>query len=56
MASKDLSDQLKDLTLEAVIPQNKQLGRGERWLYTRMLSFQFDTSSEHSSVHGRLLY
>ena len=28
MASKDLSDQLKDLTLEAVIPQNKQLGRG----------------------------
>ena len=28
MASKDFSDQLKDLTLEAVIPQNKQLGRG----------------------------
>ena len=28
MASKDLSDQLKDLTLEAVIPQNKELGRG----------------------------
>ena len=28
MASKDLSDQLKDLTLENVIPQNKELGRG----------------------------
>ena len=28
MASNDFSDQLKDLTLEAVIPQNKQLGRG----------------------------
>ena len=28
MASKDLSDQLKDLTLEDVIPQNKELGRG----------------------------
>ena len=28
MASKDLSDQLKDLTLEAVVPQNKELGRG----------------------------
>ena len=26
MASKDLSDQLKDLTLENVIPQNKELG------------------------------
>ena len=28
MASKDLSDQLKDLTLKTVIPQNKELGRG----------------------------
>ena len=28
MASKDFSDQLKDLTLEDVIPQNKELGRG----------------------------
>ena len=28
MATKDLSDQLKDLTLEDVIPQNKELGRG----------------------------
>ena len=28
MASKDLSDQLKNLTLEDVIPQNKELGRG----------------------------
>ena len=28
MASKDLCDQLKDLTLEDVIPQNKELGRG----------------------------
>ena len=28
MASKDLWDQLKDLTLEDVIPQNKELGRG----------------------------
>ena len=28
MASEDLSDQLKNLTLEAVIPQNKELGRG----------------------------
>ena len=28
MASKDLSDQLKDLTLENVIPKNKELGRG----------------------------
>ena len=28
MSSKDLSDQLKDLTLEVVIPQNKELGRG----------------------------
>ena len=28
MASKDLSDQLKDLTLESVIPQNKELGYG----------------------------
>ena len=28
MASKDLSDHLKDLTLEDVIPQNKELGRG----------------------------
>ena len=28
MASKDISDQLKDLTLEDVIPQNKELGRG----------------------------
>ena len=28
MASKDLNDQLKDLTLEDVIPQNKELGRG----------------------------
>ena len=28
MASEDLSDQLKDLTLENVIPKNKELGRG----------------------------
>ena len=28
MATKDLSDQLKDLTLEDVILQNKELGRG----------------------------
>jgi len=28
MASKDFSDQLKDLTLEDVIPQNRELGRG----------------------------
>ena len=28
MATKDLSDQLKDLTLQDVIPQNKELGRG----------------------------
>ena len=28
MASKDLSDQLKNLTLEDVIPQNNELGRG----------------------------
>ena len=28
MASKDLGDQLKDLTLEDIIPQNKELGRG----------------------------
>ena len=28
MASRDLTDQLKDLTLEDVIPQNKELGRG----------------------------
>ena len=28
MATKDLRDQLKDLTLEDVIPQNKELGRG----------------------------
>ena len=28
MASNDLSDQLKDLTLEDAIPQNKELGRG----------------------------
>ena len=28
MASKDLSDQLKNLTLQDVIPQNKELGRG----------------------------
>ena len=28
MASKDLSDQLKDLTLEDVIINNKELGRG----------------------------
>ena len=28
MAYKDLSDQLKDLTLEDIIPQNKELGRG----------------------------
>ena len=28
MASKDISDQLKDLALEDVIPQNKELGRG----------------------------
>ena len=28
MASKDFSDQLKDLTLEDFIPQNKELGRG----------------------------
>ena len=28
MASKDISDQLKNLTLESVIPQNKELGRG----------------------------
>ena len=28
MTSKDLSDQLEDLTLEVVIPQNKELGRG----------------------------
>ena len=28
MASKELTDQLKDLTLEDVIPQNKELGRG----------------------------
>ena len=28
MASKDLSDQLKHLTLETVIPLNKELGRG----------------------------
>ena len=28
MASKNLSDQLKDLTLETVVPLNKELGRG----------------------------
>ena len=28
MASKDLTDQLKDLTLEDIIPNNKELGRG----------------------------
>ena len=28
MADKDLTDQLKNLTLEAVIPQNRELGRG----------------------------
>ena len=28
MASKDLSDQLKDLTLEDVVLLNKDLGRG----------------------------
>ena len=28
MASKDLGDQLKDLTLEDVVPQSKELGRG----------------------------
>ena len=28
MASEDLSDQLKNLTLQDVIPQNKELGRG----------------------------
>ena len=28
MASKDLTDQLKNLTLEEIVPQNKELGRG----------------------------
>ena len=28
MASKDITDQLKDLTLEEIVPQNKELGRG----------------------------
>ena len=27
----------------------------QRWFYTRMLSLQFDTPSEHCSVPGRLL-
>lgn len=38
MASKDLSDQLKDLTLENVIPQNKELGRGA---YGKVFSVDF---------------
>ena len=28
MASKELTEQLKDLTLEEIVPQNKELGRG----------------------------
>ena len=92
MEFKDLGDILKNLTLESVVPQNKELGYGaygkvftvdylglscaakeihllllngvsaeerkadQRWFYTRMLSLQFDTSSEHSPIHGRLLY
>ena len=38
MASKDLTDQLKDLTLEDVIPQNKELGRGA---YGKVFSVDF---------------
>ena len=38
MASKDLTDQLKDLTLENVIPQNKELGRGA---YGKVFSVDF---------------
>ena len=38
MASKDLTDQLKDLTIENVIPQNKELGRGA---YGKVFSVDF---------------
>ena len=53
MASEDLSDQLKDLTLEAVIPENKELGRGA---YGKVLTVSYlGLSCAAKEIHSLLL-
>ena len=54
MASKDLGDQLKDLTLEDVIPQNKELGYGA---YGKVFAVDYlGLSCAAKEIHSLLLY
>ena len=54
MASKDLSDQLKDLTLEPVIPQNKELGYGA---YGKVFTIDYlGLSCTAKEIHSLLLH
>ena len=54
MASKDLSDQLKDLTLETVIPQNKELGYGA---YGKVFTVDYlGLSCAAKEIHSLLLH
>ena len=54
MASKDLSDQLKDLTLESIIPQNKELGYGA---YGKVFTVDYlGLSCAAKEIHSLLLH
>ena len=54
MASKDIIDQLKDLTLEPVIPQNKELGHGA---YGKVFAVDYlGLSCAAKEIHSLLLY
>ena len=53
MASKDLTDQLRDLTLKDVIPQNKELGRGA---YGKVFTVKFlGLSCAAKEIHSLLI-
>ena len=54
MASKDLSDQLKDLTLESIILQNKELGYGA---YGKVFTVDYlGLSCAAKGIHSLLLH
>ena len=54
MASKDISDQLKDLTLENIIPQNKELGHGA---YGKVFTVNYlGLPCAAKEIHSLLLY
>ena len=54
MASKDIIDQLKDLTLQPVIPQNKELGHGA---YGKVFAVDYlGLSCAAKEIHPLLLY